>query len=113
MNKRKFLVLFVAFLVSGLIFFSVPAFADSPDVANAVTSAYTSYIQPQIKAVVNNVVFRIIDIILLVSLIAKLSMSVYSYRHNGNQFEWHAVFFLFCGLILSLTAPLWIWSVIK
>lgn len=114
MSKKRILISLALVLAVGLILFPIPAFAaDGADVAGAATSAYTSYIQPQIKSIVNGVVFRVIDVILLVSVIVRLAMSIYSYRHNGNQFEWHLLLGLFCGLIVSLTAPLWIWNIIK
>lgn len=100
--------------VFGLIAFPAPALAaGSADVAGAVTSAYNSYVQPQIKSLVNGVIFPIISILLAAILVAKIAVSAYSYKHNGNQFEWHVAFGLFCGLIVSLTAKLWIWNVIK
>lgn len=114
MSKKRMLISSAFVLATGLILFPVPAFAaDGTDVAGAVTSAYTSYVQPQIKSMVNGVVFPVVSLILGIIMVVKLAMSVYNYRHNGNQFEWHLVFGLFCGLIISLTAPLWIWNIIK
>jgi hypothetical protein len=46
-------------------------------------------------------------------IIIRAAMSGYSYKHNGNQFEWHILAILVGGLIISLTAPLWIWNLIK
>lgn len=116
MFKKKNLKFFAALLITlacGLMF-TCPAFAKTnTDVAGAVTSAYTTYMQPQIKDIFNNVIFRIIDIALVAVIIIRAAMSGYSYKHNGNQFEWHILAILVGGLIISLTAPLWIWNLIK
>lgn len=113
MSKKGKFTAWMSALIFSLALFPAPAFATDTDVAGVVTSAYSTYIQPQIKSLVNGVVFPLIDIILVVSVIVRLCMSIYSYRHNGNQFEWHILLGLFCGLIVSLTAPLWIWKIIN
>lgn len=63
--------------------FSVTAFA-AGDVAGAIENTWTAA-QTQIKTVVNNVVFPVIDMILAI---------------------------LFACLIFTLTAPLYIWSIL-
>ena len=65
----------------------------------------------QIKAVVNNVVFPVIDLILAVFFFAKLGMAYFDYRKHG-QFEWTAPAILFACLIFTLTAPTYVWSIL-
>lgn len=112
LNKKRnkiFLVFLLTVLITS-VFFTVPVFAE--DVAGAVTKAYNSYMQPQIKDIVDNVILRIIDIILIVAIIARLAMSGYNYKRNGNDFQWHLAAILGCGLIICLSAPSWIWNVV-
>ena len=90
---------------------SVPAFA-SADVAGAVTDAFNSYMKPQIEKVVDNVVFPLIDAGLAIALIVKLILAWMNYRRSGGDFEWHIPAIIFCSLVVSLTAPLWIWNII-
>ena len=65
----------------------------------------------QIKSVVNKVVFPAIDMILAIFFFAKLGTAYFDYRKTG-QFEWTAPAILFACLVFTLTAPLYIWSII-
>ena len=85
------------------------AYADG-DVAGAVQSTWYSA-KSQIKSIVNNVVFPVIDVVLAILLFAKLSLAYMDYRKHG-QFEWTAPAILFGCLIFSLTAPLYVWSIV-
>jgi FtsH-binding integral membrane protein len=113
MKNRKIIAAFLLAIIAGCMFFSTPAMAADTDVAGAVTSAYNSYVQPQVKSMVNGVVFPLLAIILGIAMVVRLCMSIYAYKHNGNQFEWHMIFGLFCALIVALTAKLWIWNIIR
>ena len=76
------------------------------DVSSAVESTWTSA-QTQIKNVVNNVVFPAVDMILAILFFVKLM----DYRKHG-QFEFTAPAILFGCLVFSLTAPLYIWTIL-
>ena len=65
----------------------------------------------QIKSVVDNVVFPAIDLILAVFFFAKLGTAYFEYRKSG-QFEWAAPAILFACLVFTLTAPMYLWSII-
>ena len=82
----------------------------SGDVAGAIQGTWDTA-KTQIKAVVNNVVFPVIDLILAVCFFAKLAMVYMDYRKHG-QFEWTGPAILFASLVFSLTAPLYIWGII-
>ena len=82
----------------------------SGDVAGAIQGTWDTA-KVQIKAVVNNVVFPVIDLILAVLFFAKLAMTYMDYRKHG-QFEWSGPAILFATLVFSLTAPLYIWGII-
>ena len=73
------------------------------DVAGAIESTWNDA-SDQIKTVVNNVVFPVIDLILAVFFFAKLGMAYFDYRKHG-QFEWTAPAILFACLLFTLTAP--------
>ena len=88
MQKRmKKLLCFLAAVVLTVCFFALPA-AATGDVAGAVQSTWTTA-QAQIKAIVNNVVFPVIDVVLVILFFVKVSTSYFEYRKHG-QFEFAA-----------------------
>ncbi len=110
MNRKKIALIFIlVFLMMALS--SAVAFADGTgDVAGAIESTWTKAAQ-QIKTVVNKVVFPAIDMILAVFFFAKLGTAYFDYRKHG-QFEWAAPAILFVCLVFTLTAPLYIWTIL-
>lgn len=80
------------------------------DVAGAVENTWNAA-QGQIKQVVNNVVFPVIDMILAIMFFIKLSTAYFDYRKHG-QFEFVAPCILFACLLFTLTAPLYIWEIL-
>lgn len=109
MNKKIVICLImVAVLVSLL---SVTAFAaGTGDVAGAVEKTWNDA-KGQIKQVTNNVIFPVVDLILAVLLFVKLGTAYFDYRKHG-QFEITAPAILFACLVFTLTAPLYIWSIL-
>lgn len=89
--------------------FSVTAFA-AGDVAGAIESTWNAA-QSQVRTVVDNVVFPVIDMILAILFFVKLGTAYFDYRKHG-QFEFAAPCILFACLIFTLTAPLYIWSIL-
>ena len=73
-RKRK--ILAGALTAALLLTLSIPAFATSGDVAGAVEQTWTSA-QGQIKTVVNNVVFPVLDVILAVLFFVKVGASYF------------------------------------
>ena len=110
-NKIKILKLFIGIAVVLLMIgiSAVPVFA-AGDVSSAIESTWTSA-QTQIKNVVNNVVFPAVDMILAILFFVKLATAYMDYRKHG-QFEFVAPAILFGCLVFSLTAPLYIWTVL-
>ena len=106
-NKILVVVAMLALLVSVM---SVTAFAASGDVAGAVQSTWNAA-KVQIKSVVNNVVFPVIDLVLAVCFFAKVALVYMDYRKHG-QLEWTPPAILFATLVFALTAPLYIWDII-
>ena len=88
----------------------VPAMAAGGDVAGAVEQTWTDA-STQIKAVVDNVVFPVLDTVLAIAFFTKLGMAYFDYRKHG-QFEWSGPAILFGCLVFTLTAPLYIWSIV-
>ncbi len=80
------------------------------DVAGAVEETWQAA-QAQIKQVVNNVIFPIVDTILAILFFVKLGTAYFDYRKHG-QFEFTAPCILFACLVFTLTAPLYIWKII-
>ena len=90
---------------------SVSAFAaGTGDVAGAVEDTWVEA-RGQIKDVVNNVIFPVIDLILAVLFFVKVATAYLDYRKHG-QFEWTAPAILLGTLIFSLTCPLYIWNIL-
>ena len=111
MMKMKRILTALCVVILLVCMFSVTAYAaGSGDVAGAVESTWKTASQ-QIKTVVNSVVFPAIDLILAVFFFAKLGTAYFDYRKHG-QFEWAAPAILFACLVFTLTAPLYIWSVV-
>ena len=110
--KRKTMrtLLCVAVVVLMMTAMSVTAFAATGDVAGAVENTWNAA-KSQVQTVVNNVVFPVIDMILAVLFFVKVGTSYFEYRKHG-QFEFAAPCILFACLIFTLTAPLYIWSII-
>ena len=111
MKKKTTKIIFMAIImIAAMSVMSISAFADG-DVAGAIEGTWTTA-SSQIKTVVNNVVFPIIDVILAVFFFAKLSMSYFNYRKSGH-FEWAAPAILFACLVFTLTAPTYVWTIIN
>ena len=88
---------------------AIPAFA-AVDVAGAIENTWTQA-QTQVKTVVNNVVFPVVDMILAILFFVKVGTAYFEYRKHG-QFEFAAPAILFACLIFTLTAPLYIWTIL-
>lgn len=110
-NRMKFIkiLISIAVVVAMLTVSILPAFA-AGDVSSAIQSTWNSA-QTQIKNVVNNVVFPAVDMILAILFFVKIATAYLDYRKHG-QFEFTAPAILFGCLVFSLTAPLYIWTVL-
>lgn len=91
-------------------FLAMPAFATSGNVSGAIEDTWNAA-QGQIKDIVNNVVFPVIDMILAVLLFVKIATSYMEYRKHG-QFDFTAPAILFACLLFSLIAPSYIWNIL-
>ena len=89
--------------------FSMTAFA-AGDVAGAIEQTWNTA-KGQVQTVVNNVVFPVVDMILAILFFVKLGTAYFDYRKHG-QFEFAAPAILFACLIFTLTAPLYIWTIL-
>lgn len=107
--KWKKILPFVLTLIVMTMFCSLTAFAGG-EVANAVENTWNAA-KGQIRTIVDNVVFPVIDVILAILLFVKLGMLYSDYRKHG-QMEWTAPAILFGCLIFTLTAPLYLWSIV-
>ncbi len=112
--KTKRILFALLAVVMLLSLMSVTAFAaetgTTGDVAGAVEDTWDAA-KGQIKQVVNNVIFPIIDLILAVLFFVKVATAYLDYRKHG-QFEWTAPAILLATLIFSLTCPLYIWNIL-
>lgn len=109
-KMKKIFVVCCLVLILVTVFCMVAYAAPNGDVAGAIENTWNSA-SAQIKRVVNNVVFPAIDLILAVFFFVKLGTSYFDYRKHG-QFEWAAPAILFASLVFTLTAPLYIWTIL-
>ena len=110
MNKKLVRILLcVAMVTIILSAFSMTAFA-AGDVAGAIENTWNTA-KEQVKTVVNNVLFPVVDMILPILFFLKVGTAYFDYRKHG-QFEFTAPAILFACLIFTLTAPLYIWTII-
>lgn len=110
-NRMKLIKILLCIVIVVTIFAisAVTVFA-AGDVSSAIESTWNSA-QTQIKNVVNNVVFPAVDMILAILFFVKMALAYMDYRKHG-QFEFVAPAILFGCLVFSLTAPLYIWTVL-
>ena len=109
-NKKIMRILLCAVLMMVIVStFSVTAFA-AGDVAGAIEQTWNTA-KTQVQTVVNNVVFPVVDMILALLFFVKLGTAYFDYRKHG-QFEFTAPAILFACLIFTLTAPLYIWTIL-
>ena len=80
------------------------------DVSGAIQSTWNDA-KSKIKTIVNNVVFPVLDVVLVILLFVKIGTLYLEYRKHG-QFEWTPVAIIFGCLLFTLTAPLYIWNVV-
>ena len=110
MKKKSLRILACAMMMALLVCVSaVPAFA-AGDVAGAIEQTWTTA-KTQIQTVVYNVVFPVVDMVLAILFFVKVGTAYFDYRKHG-QFEFAAPCILFACLIFTLTAPLYIWTIL-
>ena len=92
------------------VLFTTAALAATPDVSGAIENTWKAT-QGQIKAVVNNVVFPVLNVVLAIFFFIKLGSAYFDYRKHG-QFEWTGPVILFACLVFTLTAPTYLWTIL-
>jgi hypothetical protein len=112
-TKRVLISLSMLAILFSLSSVTAYATAANSDVAGTMQTAFGTYMKPQIIKAVNGIIMPIIDAVIAIFFIIKIVMAGVNYRSNsGGNFEWHVPAILFAGLVISLTAPLWIWGII-
>ena len=107
LTKRIVAMLCVVVLVAAMLGTSALA---AGEVSQALEATWKDA-AGQVKTIVNSVVFPAIALILAVLFFVKLATSYMDYRKHG-QFEFTGPAILFVGLILALTAPLYLWQIL-
>lgn len=108
-KKRVRAVAVFIIMLLAIAAFATPVFAEA-EVATAIENTWKSA-QQQIKTVVDNVVFPVIDMILAILFFVKLGTAYFDYRKHG-QFEFTAPAILLACLVFTLTAPMYIWTIL-
>lgn len=108
MKKKVFALILAVVLLAAM---AVTAFAaGNGNVARVIEQTWKAAAQ-QIKTVVNSVLFPALDMILVILLFVKIASAYLDYRKHG-QIEWTPAAILFAGLIFSITAPQFNWSIL-
>ena len=108
MNQKIFRITLRVLLAAMLLAaFALPALA-AGDVSGAIESTWNEA-KTQIQNVVNHVVFPVIDMILAILFFVKVATCYFEYRKHGQL---AAPCILFACLIFTLTAPLYLWSIL-
>ena len=102
-KKRVRAVAIFIIMLLAIAAFATPVFAEA-EVATTIENTWKSA-QQQIKTVVDNVV------ILAILFFAKLGTAYFDYRKHG-QFEFTAPTILLACLVFTLTAPMYIWTIL-
>ena len=111
-KTMKRILTMMLLLVVMVTMFAVPVFAtgNTGNVSSAIQNTWEAA-KGQVKDIVNNVVFPVIDMILAILLFVKIATCYMDYRQHG-KFEFTAPAILFACLLFSLTAPSYIWSIL-
>lgn len=109
-NMRRPFMLLLFVLTLCCVMTSAALAAGTGDVAGAVESTW-SEAAGQIRAVVDHVVFPVIDTILVVFFFVKVGTAYFDFR-RGGQFDWTSPAILFACLVFTLTAPTYIWTIV-
>ena len=109
-NIKRALACELAAVMTFMSFAVMNAHAEG-DVAGAVESTWNQA-KGQIKTVTNNVIFPVIDVILAILLFVNIGLMYLEYRKR-NQLEWTPIAIIFGCLLFSLTAPMYIWSIVN
>lgn len=110
MNKKLKKLLASFGVVTAVLAVTVIPACAAGNVAQAIEGTWTAA-QGQIQTVVNNVVFPVIDMILAILFFVKLGTTYFDYRKHG-QFEFTGPAILFACLLFTLTAPMYIWTIL-
>lgn len=112
MFKKKFIriILCAVLMLTFVCLTTTTVFAATVDVATAIEQTWNAA-KTQVQTVVNNVVFPVVNMILAILFFVKLGTAYFDYRKHG-QFEFTAPAILFACLIFTLTAPLYIWTIL-
>ena len=108
-KKLTRILTMVPILVLVITTMAMPAFA-AGNVSGAIENTWNAA-QGQVKDIVNNVVFPVIDMVLAILFFVKIATAYMDYRKHG-QFEFTAPAILFACLLFSLTAPSYIWTIL-
>ena len=111
-KTMKRILTMMLLLVVMVTMLAVPVFAtgNTGNVSGAIQNTWEAA-KGQVQDIVNNVVFPVIDMILVILLFVKIATCYMDYRQHG-KFEFTAPAILFACLLFSLTAPSYIWSIL-
>ncbi len=107
-NRRKYFTMLCVFIYTTIFYTNV--YAESSGVSDMIQDAWDT-MKGDTKTVTNDVIFPAISVILAIALIVKGCLAYFDYRKNG-QFEFVTLGLLFFGLILSLSASVYVWKLV-
>lgn len=107
---QKYLRFFLAVTMLTALCCTTALASGASNVSTVVEQTWTSA-AGQIKTVVDKVVFPALDMVLTIAFFGKVALSYFDYKKHG-QFEWTGPVILFACLVFTLTAPLYIWTIV-
>lgn len=114
-QKTRRLLYCALLLVLTVSLLTLPAYAaggaaSAGDIAGAVNGIWQNA-YGQIKSICNDVVFPALSLVCGIGFVIALVVSIYNYKkHHTVEVGWPIALLL--GLIVSLTAPTWVWTLI-
>lgn len=105
---RKILPITLSLILASFVF-CMPVYA-SGNVSGVIEDTWNAA-RGQLREVVDNVVFPVLDVILAILFFVKLGGIYFDYKRH-NEIDFTAPAILFASLIFTLTAPLYLWNII-
>lgn len=110
MNKSILTAVITVFMIAVISMAIIIPASAAGNVSDAIEKTWNTT-REEIQSVVDKVVFPVIDTILTILFFVKISMSYMEYKKHG-QFDFTGPAILLACLVFSLTAPLYIWTII-
>lgn len=80
-------------------------------ISGALENAFNNNVKPEMKAI-GNIISILSPACSSSAFVVKGVFVWRDYRHNGGEIQWNVLLVLFICLVVVVSAPSWMWSVI-